>query len=124
MPSPYARWMYNWETRLTSVDNNRVVRPLEWGLEWTQNWPSRNGHRPGSDIADPEKFLREYNQRIIASSDEFYSYRAISAWSSAKFRSSARGMFPIRDWKKKFAAHTRTFCGSLPRWRHHIQKII
>ena len=28
--------MYDWETRLTSVDNNRVVRPLDWGLDWTQ----------------------------------------------------------------------------------------
>ncbi len=43
MPSLYARWMYDWETRLTSVDNNRVVRPLEWGIEWTRDWPCRNG---------------------------------------------------------------------------------
>jgi len=75
MPSPYARWMYNWETRLTSVDNNRVVRPLEWGLDWARGWPCRNGHLPGSDIGDPEKFLREFNHRIIAASDEFYSYQ-------------------------------------------------
>ena len=27
----YARWMYDWETRLTMRDENRVVRPLEWG---------------------------------------------------------------------------------------------
>ena len=27
MSSLYARWMYTWETRLTSVDKNRVVRP-------------------------------------------------------------------------------------------------
>ena len=24
----YARWMYSWETRLTTRDENRVVRPL------------------------------------------------------------------------------------------------
>ena len=30
----YARWMYEWETRLTTRDENRVVRPLEWGFEW------------------------------------------------------------------------------------------
>ena len=30
----YARWMYAWETRLTMRDENRVVRPLEWGFEW------------------------------------------------------------------------------------------
>src|SRR5512142_343419 len=74
MPSRYAQWMYDWETRLTSVDNNRVVRPLEWGLEWAQHWPCRNGHGPGHVPSEPEKFLREYNQRIVANSDEFYSY--------------------------------------------------
>jgi dienelactone hydrolase len=66
--------MYEWENRLVSVDNNRVVRPLEWGLEWTEQWPCRNGNNPPSGLTDPESFLRDYNQRIIASSDEFYSY--------------------------------------------------
>jgi dienelactone hydrolase len=74
MPSRYAQWMYDWETRLTSVDNNRVVRPLEWGTEWAREWPCRNGFAPGYAPQDPEKFLREYNQRIIAASDEFYGY--------------------------------------------------
>jgi dienelactone hydrolase len=74
MPSRYAQWMYDWENRLTSVDNNRVVRPLEWGTEWARGWPCRNGFAPGYVPADAEKFLREYNQRIIQSSDEFYSY--------------------------------------------------
>jgi len=74
MSSRYAQWMYDWETRLTSVDNNRVVRPLEWGTEWAADWPCRNGCPPGRAPSDPEKYLREYNQRIVASSDEFYSY--------------------------------------------------
>jgi dienelactone hydrolase len=66
--------MYDWETRLTSVDNNRVVRPLEWGLDWVRNWPCRNGHPAGYIPEDAEAYLREYNQRILAASDEFYSY--------------------------------------------------
>jgi dienelactone hydrolase len=74
MPSPYAKWMYDWEHRLTSVDNNRVVRPLEWGLEWARNWPCRNGWQPGQKTQDPAKFLVDFNRRIVASSDEFYSY--------------------------------------------------
>ncbi len=74
MPSRYARWMYEWEHRLTSVDNNRVVRPLEWGLEWARDWPCRNGHLPGYVPDNPEKFLSDYNQRIVAASDEFFSY--------------------------------------------------
>ena len=75
MPSRYAKWMYDWEDRLTSVDNNRVVRPLDWGVEWAHDWPCRNGVPPGAVPRDPEKFFAEYNQRIIARSDEFYSYK-------------------------------------------------
>jgi hypothetical protein len=78
MPSRYAQWMYDWEHRLTSVDNNRVVRPLEWGVEWARDWPCRNGFRPGQTpglaLDDPEKFILDYNRRIVAASDEFYSY--------------------------------------------------
>ena len=75
MPSRYAKWMYEWESRLTSVDNNRVVRPLEWGVEWANDWPCRNGLPAGQTPNDPEKFFADYNQRIIANSDEFFSYR-------------------------------------------------
>jgi pimeloyl-ACP methyl ester carboxylesterase len=74
MPSRYAQWMYDWEHQLTSVDNNRVVRPLEWGVEWARDWPCRNGFGPGYIPSDGEKFLADYNRRIVASSDEFYAY--------------------------------------------------
>ena len=37
--SSYRKWMYDWETRLTTRDTNRVVRPLEWGEDWAQGWP-------------------------------------------------------------------------------------
>jgi dienelactone hydrolase len=74
MPSRYAQWMYDWEHRLTSVDNNRVVRPLEWGVEWAREWPCRNGASPEQVLQDPEKFFIDFNRRIVANSDEFYSY--------------------------------------------------
>jgi dienelactone hydrolase len=74
MRQRYQQWMYAWETRLTSVDNNRVVRPLDWGLEWAENWPCRNGLPTGQIPPDPERYLCDYNQRILSESDEFYSY--------------------------------------------------
>ncbi len=78
MPSRYAQWMYDWEHRLTSVDNNRVVRPLEWGVEWARDWPCRNGFRPGQSRVWQwiirRRFILDYNRRIVAASDEFYSY--------------------------------------------------
>ena len=74
MRSLYARWMYDWETRLTGVDNNRVVRPLEWGIEWTREWPCRNGFLSARTHEECEHYLREYNLRAVAASDEFFSY--------------------------------------------------
>jgi dienelactone hydrolase len=78
MPSLYACWMYDWETRLTSVDNNRVVRPLEWGIEWTREWPCRNGFLSAQTHEQCEHYLREYNLRAIAASDEFFAHRTPS----------------------------------------------
>ena len=78
MPKWYDRWMYDWEMRLTAVDTNRIVRPLEWGVDWTNTWPCRDGVRPREMPADPERYLRAYNDRIIAHSDEFFSYRTPS----------------------------------------------
>lgn len=74
MRQRYAKWMYDWEHRLTSVDQNRIVRPLEWGVEWTQHWPCKNGYAPRHVPDDPEKYLQEYNQRIVADSDTYFSY--------------------------------------------------
>jgi dienelactone hydrolase len=74
MPSLYARWMHDWETRLTQVDNNRIVRPLEWGIEWTRGWPCRNGSQPTTTPAECEAYLREYNSHAVAGSDEFFAY--------------------------------------------------
>lgn len=73
MPGLYARWMNAWETRLTTRDTNRVVRPLEWGIDWAKRWPLVNGHAPAHE-AEYETYLHELNDRIVAASDEFFSY--------------------------------------------------
>ena len=62
--------MYAWETRLNARDNNRVVRPLDWGVEWTRSWPGRNG----CPEAPPEQLVGELNRHILADSDAFFSY--------------------------------------------------
>lgn len=73
----YRNWMHAWETRLNARDTNRVVRPLEWGLEWAEHWPLRNGHGEGAP-ADPAEYFSHLNQQIVARSDEFYAYRTPS----------------------------------------------
>ena len=64
--------MLEWENRLAFRATNRVVRPFDWGLEWTGDWPSagrlpRNGHAPGD-------YLRDLNRVILEHSDEFFDY--------------------------------------------------
>lgn len=73
----YKEWIYAWETRLTERDKNRVVRPLEWGLEWTAGWPSAIPSIPTSD-RECEEYFGELNEAILAQSDAFYAYETPS----------------------------------------------
>ena len=70
----YRNWMYAWETRLNVRDTNRVVRPLEWGIEWTEQWPGVNGTRERA-AADPQFYFARLNEQIVSTSDDFYAYR-------------------------------------------------
>ena len=77
----YARWMYDWETRLTTRDENRVVRPLEWGFEWIEPFLDAHGFNaavPGSeaqrDDAAAEAAMIRINQLLVRHSDVFFGY--------------------------------------------------
>jgi dienelactone hydrolase len=73
----YERLISDWETRLTTRDTNRVVRPFEWGVEWTRSWPNVNGNYPSS-AADHERFLHDLNRNIVAASESFFGYKTPS----------------------------------------------
>jgi hypothetical protein len=77
----YARWMYAWETRLTTRDENRVVRPLEWGFEWIA--PFLESHGFASAVPSPDVLRDEtaaeaamvrINQLLIRNSHLFFGY--------------------------------------------------
>ncbi|WP_109485864.1 alpha/beta hydrolase family protein [Occallatibacter savannae] len=77
----YARWMYEWETRLTTRDENRIVRPLEWGFEWLEPFLETHGFAaalPGPeamrDDAAAEDAMVRINQLLIRHSDVFFGY--------------------------------------------------
>ncbi|HYG98485.1 MAG TPA: prolyl oligopeptidase family serine peptidase [Terriglobales bacterium] len=76
MRTRYQRWMHDWEYRLTTRDTNRVVRPLDWGLDCIHLWPCINGE--ANAAADVEQYLLELNRQIIADSDTFYAHRTPS----------------------------------------------
>ena len=76
--SRYARWMNDWEFRLETRDSNRVVRPFEWGLEWTTDFPGVLAETAPSASASTEELKRyffELNDRLIASSEQFFGYK-------------------------------------------------
>jgi hypothetical protein len=73
--------MYGWEWRLTTRDENRIVRPLEWGFDWIAPLLERHGFSnmiPDPNAArDPETAeaaLIEINRLLIENSKIFYSY--------------------------------------------------
>src|ERR1700733_15244083 len=74
----YARWMYGWETRLTTRDENRVVRPLEWGFDWLRPFLDEAGLSARVDrmevAGDGEAAMVEVNEAILADSDRFFDY--------------------------------------------------
>ncbi|GAC1424346.1 MAG: hypothetical protein NVSMB62_21190 [Acidobacteriaceae bacterium] len=67
----YAKWMIAWETKLTTRDTNRIVRPLEWGFDWLAEFGSK------ADAVDEPGALEEMvriNRQIAARSEEFFGY--------------------------------------------------
>src|SRR5580698_6860190 len=74
----YARWMYGWETRLTMRDENRVVRPLEWGFDWLRPFLEEAGIAARVERLEAagsgEAAMVEVNEAILADSDRFFAY--------------------------------------------------
>src|ERR1700712_5217062 len=65
----YAKWMFAWETALTTRDTNRIVRPVEWGFDWLEGFiPS------ATDITGDRQRMVEANQNIVAHADDFFGY--------------------------------------------------
>ena len=72
----YRERINRWENRLASVDTNRVVRPFDWGVEWTDGWPCST--QVSSNGLDPARHLHLLNQAAAEHSDEFFAYRTPS----------------------------------------------
>ena len=62
-----------WELQLAARDTNRVVRPFDWGAEWSRGWPVA-GAQDGSANGDAGESLRRVAQEATRGSDRFYDY--------------------------------------------------
>jgi dienelactone hydrolase len=65
----YAKWMFAWETALTTRDTNRIVRPVEWGFDWLKDFKAEP-----AEGSDPLAAMVDLNLEIVARSDEFFGY--------------------------------------------------
>ncbi len=87
----YAKWMFSWETSLTTRDTNRIVRPLEWGFDWIESSLSESPGAPsmtapswvGSQVPSPAIETQTANARdrmiainedLVRHADRFFSY--------------------------------------------------
>jgi len=72
--------MIRWETALTTRDENRVVRPVEWGFDWLDDvldeYHLRSAiERAASDPVAAEPAMIAINEAIVEHSDSFYGYK-------------------------------------------------
>ena len=72
LSSLYAKWMYAWETALTTRDTNRIVRPLEWGFDWLKDF-SPIALEANPHLSDYDR-MTAVNADIVARADEFFGY--------------------------------------------------
>ena len=80
----YANWMYRWETALTTRDENRIVRPLEWGFDFLEDYIDRRGlrarvfgpdGRPLSGDQEARQAMLRLGEDIVEHSDLFFGYQ-------------------------------------------------
>jgi hypothetical protein len=69
----YRQYMERREDRLASITTDRVVRPFEWGLDWSKNWPCADGCEP--DNVDPLTRLKQLNKAAVSESAAFFAYQ-------------------------------------------------
>jgi dienelactone hydrolase len=78
----YARWMFAWETALTTRDTNRIVRPVEWGFDWLEDFARPRGLMPDPTIGHASATaarsnadaLLAINRAILGDRESFYGY--------------------------------------------------
>ena len=72
----YRKWMFAWETALTTRDTNRIVRPLEWGFDWLQDssLAASQAHVSSPDSASALNRMIAVNDELVTRAEEFFGY--------------------------------------------------
>jgi hypothetical protein len=122
----YKNWMDQWENELCFRSTDRVVRPFEYGLEWTTDWPC--AHDFPRNGKSPAEYVIALNHRAIADSERFFGYetptdfRLVDNW--LEFSSPVQGDYPENNTVRGlwFPARTgaRKAVVVLPHWNSKL----
>ena len=117
--------MEKWENDLATRSTDRVVRPFDWGVEWTRNWPFP------MESNDAEAGIAALNQvAFIERSAEFFAYEPPGDFvledSELRFTSAVETPYPDNNLVRAryFPAKPRWKRGEkavvlLPHWNSH-----
>jgi hypothetical protein len=98
-----APFFHNWERQLASVDNNRLVRPFQWGQEWIG---------APADDPNPAQTLLEWSKRSVADHDSFFAVEPATDASvtggTLTFTSALESGHPVNDRVSARIFHART----------------
>lgn len=120
----YGRRMAAWEHELAFRSTDRVVRPFDWGLEWTRDWPVTSAE------TEPEAKLAELNRLAIGNSQQFFDYKPPTDFrfenSELEFTSAVNTPYPENnvmrarffDGKPRFKRGKKAVV-LLPHWNSH-----
>ncbi len=107
----YARWMYRWETDLTTRDENRIVRPLDWGFDWLSNYTDTRLAAAGAKASPVER------ARIHAST---YTATAVAeAPSRSSVQAEEERMLAIND---AILADSESFFNYTPPYDYRLEQ--
>ena len=70
----YRNYMHDWERRCHDLDDNRIVRPFDWGFEFIgqENGSHQSNQNGSAQALSPQKIIQDFNQKTIPNSDEFF----------------------------------------------------
>ncbi|MBK7709444.1 MAG: hypothetical protein IPJ30_27720 [Acidobacteria bacterium] len=74
------RYMHARERHFVMLNDNRVVRPFEWGTEFVTD----------SDVVDPASFFADYSRAAIADSDAFFALPERIAYDDSHLKAGLR----------------------------------
>ncbi|HSO74111.1 MAG TPA: hypothetical protein VLU47_04675 [Blastocatellia bacterium] len=80
-PIMLSRLIHSWEHKLARRDNNRVVRPFEWGTEFLDHEPNGGKGRSNGNGKTERETIFKFNDRAIAKSKSFFGSEVVPDFS-------------------------------------------